>query len=199
MAIRALLASLIAAASLVPALPLNGQSQSGIYRQWASGTDAPVPASWDQVNQLQESLVAQGLRVVHSDSCPRGLEGLYDHRIGQVLMCNNTMPNRPENHWNTLAHESVHVMQICREGSPLSKGLMQLQQRMLSTTPVQEKLHILSSYPPEQRLYELEARWVANTFPPQAVLNLLQSSCANSAARPPTQTLLPTLLSTSGL
>jgi hypothetical protein len=109
------------------------------------------------------------------------------------------MPDRSANYWNTLAHESVHVMQVCRNASPLSMGLKGIQREMLDDTPQQEKMYILSAYPPEQRLFELEARWVANNFEPPAVINLLKDSCMAAANRPATRSLLPALLSKTNL
>lgn len=194
MAARALLVSFLASASLGSTLPIQGN-----FQQLGGGFATPVPASWEHLHQLEQRLAFHGVKVVHSNRCPKGLEGLYDHRIAQVLMCRNTMPAQPETHWNTLAHESVHVMQICREAAPLSKGLDQLQQKMLASTPAPEKLHILSSYPPEQRLYELEARWVANTFPPETVMALLDLSCGRPGRRQATHTLLPRLVQESGV
>jgi len=189
LAARALLVSFLAAASLGSALPLQGA-----FHQLSAGFPTPVAASWLQLQELEQRLALHGVKVVHSNSCPKGLEGLYNHRIGQILMCKNTMPPQAETHWNTLAHESVHVMQICREAAPLSKGLDQLQQKMMASTPAQEKLHIFSAYPPDQRLYELEARWVANTFPPDTVMALLDLSCGRPGRRQPTHTLLPQLM-----
>jgi hypothetical protein len=189
LAARALLALLVALMALG-----EGLAKPIRFHQMGSGFAAPVPASWEHLQQLEFRLAFHGVKVVHSSRCPKGLEGLYDHRIGQVLMCKNTMPAQAEIHWNTLAHEAVHVMQICRQSAPLSKGLDQLQQKMLDSTPAPEKLHILSAYPPEQRLYELEARWVANTFPPETVMALLDLSCGRPGRRQPTHTLLPQLM-----
>jgi hypothetical protein len=178
--LRALLAVLLAAGGALAA-PLE-----------ASLPEAPVPASWNDVRRLEKALARRQVTVVYSDRCPKGLEGMYDHRVSRLLMCRNTMPNRPEHHWNTLAHEAVHVMQICRQAAPLSSGQEQIQAQLLAAMAPREKLHILAAYPPEQRLYELEARWVANTVPPAAVLELLERSCG--PVRPDTSQLLAPLL-----
>jgi len=154
--------------------------------------EAPVRATWGDVRRLEQALARRQVAVVYSDRCPKGLEGMYDPRVSRLLMCRNTMPNLPESHWNTLAHEAVHVMQICRQAAPLSSGQEQIQARLLAAMAPREKLHILAAYPPEQRLYELEARWVANTVPPAAVMELLERSCG--AVRPDTSQLLAPLL-----
>ena len=200
MVVRATLATLaVLGACCVAPLPLEGALGQRAYHQWGPGVSAaPVPAGWHHVEGLEVVLTSHGVPVVYRDNCPDGLEGLYDPRGNQVLMCRNTMPNTPENYWNTLAHESVHVMQVCRDASPLSVGLERVQAKMLEGTPEREKLYIISAYPPEQRLYELEARWVANTFDPDAVIRLLDDSCTASASRPTTQALLSTLLASAG-
>ena len=86
-----------------------------------------------------------------------------------------------------------------RRGGDHHRGLKGIQREMLEATPQQEKMYILSAYPPEQRLFELEARWVANNFDPPAVINLLKDSCMAAANRPATHNLLPALLSTANL
>jgi hypothetical protein len=197
---RGLASAVVALGALAPALPLASGPVHQNFYQWGPGISAaPVPASWEHVDRLEEVLISHGVPVVYRDSCPEGLEGLYDPRQNEIMMCRNTMPHRSENYWNTLAHESVHVMQVCRNASPLSVGLDEIQEAMLSSTPQREKLYILTAYPPEQRLYELEARWVANTFAPDAVTDLLADSCTASASRPATQALLPSLLDSSGV
>ncbi|MDA7985379.1 MAG: hypothetical protein MPI81_00950 [Synechococcus sp. H1_metabat_bins_2.tsv.006] len=185
---------------MASAVPVAQGTAREAFHQWGSQISAaPVPARWGQVQELEQVLAVQGVPVEYRDNCPAGLEGLYDPRLNKVLMCTNTMPDRSANYWNTLAHESVHVMQVCRNASPLSSGLKGIQREMLDATPQQEKMYILSAYPPEQRLFELEARWVANNFDPPAVINLLKDSCMAAANRPATHNLLPALLSKANL
>ncbi|MEC8605344.1 MAG: hypothetical protein VYB57_01080 [Cyanobacteriota bacterium] len=200
MVFRALAASIAVFGALASAVPVAQGTAREAFHQWGSQISAaPVPARWGQVQELEQVLAVQGVPVEYRDNCPAGLEGLYDPRLNKVLMCTNTMPDRSANYWNTLAHESVHVMQVCRNASPLSSGLKGIQREMLEATPQQEKMYILSAYPPEQRLFELEARWVANNFDPPAVINLLKDSCMAAANRPATHHLLPALLSKANL
>ena len=200
MVYRALAVSIAVVGALASAVPVAQGTAREAFHQWGPQISAaPVPARWGQVQQLEQVLAMQGVPVEYRDNCPAGLEGLYDPRQNKVLMCTNTMPDRSANYWNTLAHESVHVMQVCRNASPLSMGLKGIQREMLDDTPQQEKMYILSAYPPEQRLFELEARWVANNFEPPAVINLLKDSCMAAANRPATRSLLPALLSKTNL
>jgi len=74
LAARALLVSFLAAASLGSALPLQG-----VFHQLSAGFPTPVAASWLQLQELEQRLALHGVKVVHSNSCPKGLEGLYNH------------------------------------------------------------------------------------------------------------------------
>lgn len=137
--------------------------------------------------------MASGTRVLQRDCNQPGLQGLYHDHSDTIVICR--VHRDPQAVWNTLAHEATHRMQTCAGGSITNPAHHQAMARALATFAPDE-WRSLRSYPADQQLSELEARYTARLAPEQ-VPRLYRRYCGGSstAARTPTGRSLSTLSS----
>ena len=118
-----------------------------------------------------ETLVASGL--------PQAIAGCVVSARNAVVLCANNLKGDPQRVWETLAHESAHVMQHCRRQPIFERGKSAWAWIFCSPiTAHRSCLTRLASTTPSQHLTEIEAR-IVQRLPAKEVMNLFRRSCAD--------------------
>lgn len=92
-------------------------------------TSAPVLATgtiYDQHNALVATLKSHGISLyLDADDCTANaaLGGFYHSPSRSMVICNNGSTQMTEDNMDTLRHESIHVIQDCRDGVPANSEL----------------------------------------------------------------------------
>ncbi|MFM7267278.1 MAG: hypothetical protein ACKOZT_01645 [Cyanobium sp.] len=141
------------------------------------------PPTWADIDTLRSLLTANGTQVVQRDCNQPGLQGLYHDSSGTIVICR--VHRDPMAVWNTLAHEATHRMQACAGGTITQPQHHEAMARALATYAPDE-WRSLRSYPRDQQLSELEARYTARLAPEQ-VPRLFQRYCGGSTPSTLTQ------------
>ncbi|MCP9839785.1 hypothetical protein KBY93_03940 [Synechococcus sp. J7-Johnson] len=141
---------------------------------------APAKAldHWRAFDILRDRLAANGVRVKQRDCGQRGLQGLYHPSSETIVVCR--VHSDPVAVWNTLAHEATHRMQVCR-GGPITdpRHHRAMAATLANRAPLEWRS--LQSYPPRERLSELEARYTAQ-LPPDQVIQLFDRYCGRRSS-----------------
>jgi len=96
------------------------------------------------------------------------LAGFYIPRFDVIVLC----PNSPApDLLGTLVHEAVHAVQDCRAGQDNSVLIHHATQDMINELPQSELDTINNLYPPEERLDEVEARYL-DQYPDYVAIQL---------------------------
>jgi transcriptional regulator CtsR len=140
-------------------------------------------SSTSLVNQFKLAL-SQINVVVQDQSCHQKagetLYGVYNRGTKKITMCKGSFKNHKK-YLETLIHESWHAVQDCLDGmnntdaTALSEVQPELFTRILQETSFQDWNDVIALYPEEQKVSELEARFMENH--PQVVLKAL-NMCA---------------------
>ena len=140
-------------------------------------------ASWQDVKQLGELVKGTGTTITMKE-CKDNRAGSYQFQkdvIDELTICtDNVDMNDADAVWETLVHESVHVMQACA-GDNIVK--LEYQPRILRELKAHAPHYyqILSGYPAASKLRETEAFWM-ELQSPEVAIKWIQDFCyANNA------------------
>ena len=141
----------------------------------------PQPAAkattWDQIGSYLRLIQRAGIEAMVANDCPLGLFGAYHAGRHVLLMCGNNIPDDPAVVWEVLAHESAHVMQVCKGGNLMPEAL--LAEEMEATIEKgADTFHELALYRSGRHHVEAEAR-VVQALPPQDVEALFIQHCGD--------------------
>ncbi len=159
-----LLAPVVAAASFFSA-PVNAGSTQDVVRliELVQGTGTTVSVNTNQ----------------YDESCT-GKHGYYVYKKDEVdlmVVCEDqTDTDNPDEVWETVAHESMHVAQACVGGGPLmpAKYHPRFLRELRTLAPHYAKT--LAGYSGDKQLVELEAFW-AELQTPDRVIGLFELAC----------------------
>tara|TARA_E500000178_G_scaffold44324_1_gene39574 strand:+ start:1718 stop:2209 length:492 start_codon:yes stop_codon:yes gene_type:complete len=142
------------------------------------GHQSPAKATtWDQIGGYLRLIQSAGIEAMVANDCPLGLFGAYHAGRDVLLMCGNNIPDDPAVVWEVLAHESAHVMQVCKGGDLMPESL--LAEEMEATIDKgADTFHELALYRSGRHHVEAEAR-VVQALPPQQVEALFIKHCGD--------------------
>lgn len=136
-------------------------------------------ASWKDINLLTELVAGTGTEV-KVDDCEDGIHGFYQYNkekgIDLLMICKNSVDMQdPDAVWETLVHESTHVMQACY-GGPITKDtyLPRMLRELQTLAP--HYYRILQQYPDGHKRLEVEAFWM-ELRAPQVSIDWIKNFC----------------------
>jgi hypothetical protein len=118
-----------------------------------------------------------GTETLVARDCPKQLMGAFVFARNAVVLCANNLKDDPERVWETLAHESAHVMQHCRRQPIFERDRLGLD-FLLASHQSPELFKAVGQYHPSQHRTEIEAR-IVQGLPAEEVMNLFRRSCAD--------------------
>ena len=118
-----------------------------------------------------------GTETLVARDCPKQLMGAFVFARNAVVLCANNLKDDPERVWETLAHESAHVMQHCRRQPIFERDRLGLD-FLLASHQSPELFKAVGQYHPRQHRTEIEAR-IVQGLPAEEVMNLFRRSCAD--------------------
>jgi len=131
------------------------------------------------VRSLKALLNSMGTSVINRRCSEENLFGYYElsgDTIDQIIICtNNHRKGDLDQYWETLAHESTHVMQGCLDGNVIDDsriGRVYRELKEINLTSYKD----LKSYESKDRREEVEARWMELQLP-KVVINMLRKAC----------------------
>ena len=146
---------------------------------------APVnAASWNDIDTLVELVRGTGT-TVEARECQRpNIHGFYhfnqQENIDLMVICTNSVDMTDADAvWETVVHESTHVMQACN-GGPIVKDtyLPRILRELQTMTP--HYWNILQQYPDSHKRKEVEAFWMESR-PVEVPIQWIQDFCYNQA------------------
>lgn len=131
-----------------------------------STATGPVDTSLDA--QFYAALAQLAIPILHQDCESSKTLGYYNISSNEMVFCVNNLKDNPEEFELTLVHESWHVVQDCEDGLAndgyepvtLRHGDSTDLDLMASRLERADLRTIQNSYEPEDRPYEIEARYM---------------------------------------
>ena len=120
-------------------------------------------SSWKDVEKLSELVKGTGTTITTKE-CKDGRMGSYQYikdTIDELVICTDTVDMKDSNDvWETLVHESVHVMQACNNGEHIVK--LKYHPRILREIKAYAPHYYstLEQYSAEHKVAETEAFWM---------------------------------------
>tara|TARA_R100001082_G_scaffold308_1_gene138 strand:+ start:2008 stop:2529 length:522 start_codon:yes stop_codon:yes gene_type:complete len=134
-------------------------------------------ATWELVGKLVKKVEATGTKVIYKE-CSNGSAGeyTYGNNIDQLVVCTDLTNMNSANHlWETIVHESTHVMQVCRGGPilPIHYNPRMIRELKLFAP---HYIDMLEDYDDSHRDLEIEAFWMELQLP-SSVFHLMDKNC----------------------
>ncbi|UPM49901.1 mitochondrial inner membrane protease ATP23 [Synechococcus sp. A10-1-5-1] len=126
---------------------------------------------------LRGLLLRAGTETLVARDCPQQLMGAFVFARNAVVLCANNLKDDPERVWETLAHESAHVMQHCRREPIFESDRLGLD-FLVAHRRSPDLFKAVGQYHPSQHRSEIEAR-IVQGLPAEEVMNLFRRACAD--------------------
>ena len=142
---------------------------------------SPIPVSatsFSDSKDLIEIVEKTGTEVVFRDNCDDNIQGkyVYYENVDRLTICKNNIDIKdPDELWEVVTHESIHVAQACAGETIFKETYLPRIDRTLKTdTP--HYWRILQQYPDDHRVMEAEA-FYSETLAPDDVKYIVSKAC----------------------
>jgi len=142
---------------------------------WLGLGSAVFASTGEDIKQLKALLRSMGTSVVNKKCRDRNLWGFYELNPDRITICINGKNVDLDEYWETLAHESTHVMQGCTGGNVIDDSRIARVYRELRAIN-KTSFRDVKGYATSQRRDEIEARWMELQLA-SYVLELLRKTC----------------------
>lgn len=144
----------------------------------------PAQAESISIQRLKEALASTGTTVVYRKCGPEHarMQGFYEfdkqQKLDQITVCTNNVDVSADRfHWEVLAHEATHAVQICKKGETLfvPEEHPSILREIREYAPHYDEI-LRTRYTGTQRVKELEAFWM-ELQPQDDVIDYIAKAC----------------------
>jgi hypothetical protein len=153
----------------------------------AIGLAAPAQAATPKDIQTLSNLVAQTGTDVLVRKCPNKYAGYYEYdkdtKVDRLILCENNIDMANANAvWETLAHESTHVMQACLGNTAFVEEEHPGIWRDIKVQAPHYAKILNSNYGSNDSIMEAEAFWMELQHPAD-VISYFEGTCAKQLGK----------------
>jgi hypothetical protein len=145
----------------------------GAFALFAGAANATptLSALFDAIRETGTTIAVDDLQIC-KDPQVLGDYRFVHNQIDQLTLCVTNHKGNNEELYDTILHESVHVVQACNEGKPVFTPVS-----IVKVATPEDIVFLNERYPQNQFALELEARVIARDQDEVYVTNLIKEHC----------------------